>query len=315
MVLYHKSTLAYPPLGYDFCFAHFGVNYRYIRLTNFAFAHSFSTNWGEWRGEMSDPLASTEYTPSTIRTFLRTVFDEPDLAAFCYDYFPPVYQRFRVDMTLPAKVSLLTAHCQNHNSLDELLAQVQTFTPHKYAEFAHLLQETSQPSPDHRVSNRFRNIAIGVIALLLVISVGLFVRITPTAHPPDLTVERLWYTLNDETEQFIERGSFIEVESEDQLCLSRLIYRANGQTTPQDGAWGEAYLYKGDIDFDDGRIWDGRGQSVSQGFNELQTFIPNQKDACWKLEEGWDRLVIYLYHQYGTDYEIDDQFFVELRSK
>ncbi|MEW5956396.1 MAG: hypothetical protein AB1801_01635, partial [Chloroflexota bacterium] len=51
-----------------------------------------------------------------IRRQLNLTFDDPDLDAFCHDYFPGVFDRFSRGMRKDEKITLLLDHCRRSSS-------------------------------------------------------------------------------------------------------------------------------------------------------------------------------------------------------
>jgi len=142
---------------------------------------------------------------------------------------------------------------------------------------------------------------------------------TPTpgiSHSPQLIAERLWYTLNANEEQTVQREGVIQVVPGDQLCLVRLEYITDDTPGPNDTAHGEAYIRKPNVvscdsfDYDDGEYW--LGDPVGPGENELITINPRAGDGCWTIEDGWDRLVVALVHNGVFGWEVDHRLYVNL---
>jgi hypothetical protein len=142
---------------------------------------------------------------------------------------------------------------------------------------------------------------------------------TPTpgiSYSPQLIAERLWYTLNANGEQPVQREGVIQVMPGDQLCLVRLEYSTDDTPGPNDTAHGEAYIRKPSVmscdsfDYDDGEYW--IGDPVEPGENELTTINPREGDGCWTIEDGWDRLVVALVHNGTFGWEVDHRLYVNL---
>ncbi len=90
-----------------------------------------------------DP-AIQKYNISAIRRLLTEVFNDKELTVFCYEYFPAVHNNFASEMSFQKKVQLLIEYADRNNSFDELLSLVRVSNLDKFAEFAPLLQQTTQ---------------------------------------------------------------------------------------------------------------------------------------------------------------------------
>lgn len=75
------------------------------------------------------------YNTAAIRKLLIAAFDDEDFGPFCSDYYHDVYEQFALGMTMSQKVQLLLDYCADlPDGLDDLLQQVKSGNPDKYAE-------------------------------------------------------------------------------------------------------------------------------------------------------------------------------------
>jgi hypothetical protein len=95
-----------------------------------------------------EPLAPAAPSNAIIRQLLNEAFSDEDFAAFCFDNFPDVYDKFSTGMTKTQKILLLVEHSQHTNKIDELLKLVQKANPAKYAEYADKLYPAKTPAAD-----------------------------------------------------------------------------------------------------------------------------------------------------------------------
>jgi hypothetical protein len=64
-----------------------------------------------------------------VRNFILTHFNDDDVLALCYDYFPDVYNNFAHGMEKKRKVHALIEYCRNHGYWDDLLVVLERERP------------------------------------------------------------------------------------------------------------------------------------------------------------------------------------------
>lgn len=99
--------------------------------------------------------SKTKYNTAIIRRLLAEAFSDEDFKIFCYDHFPPVYDKFGSGMTFAAKIQLLIEHCEQNNLFAEFLSLVKKANPHKFVEFASELEQKLSNS-QRKVRNPFQ---------------------------------------------------------------------------------------------------------------------------------------------------------------
>jgi len=137
------------------------------------------------------------------------------------------------------------------------------------------------------------------------------------SHVPQLATDRLWYTVNDGPEQFVEKDGIIHVRERDRLCLLNLEFVVAGTPGEYDSAWAEAITHKPHKDKNDRWDWgdlrtlelDG---DMRRGQNELTKIDVWNSCGCWIIGRGWDGLRVFLLHSYRSGHEIDDVLHVSL---
>jgi hypothetical protein len=81
------------------------------------------------------PLQTHTYNTAQIRQFLQTYFNDADLDAFAFDYFPDVYEQFSVGMIKGLKIQLLLDSAVRYNNTEKLLAGLKRDRPYPYESF------------------------------------------------------------------------------------------------------------------------------------------------------------------------------------
>lgn len=74
----------------------------------------------------------TIYNRASIRELVTASFDDASLVAFCFDYFPSVYEQFSNALTRTVKIQLLLEYCFRHGKADVLLSQLKRANPYQY---------------------------------------------------------------------------------------------------------------------------------------------------------------------------------------
>jgi hypothetical protein len=72
---------------------------------------------------------------SVLRELVNAALGDEELANFCFDYYPAVYEKFAAGQTRSARVRMLVEHAQRQNLIRELLQRIQERNPSQYASF------------------------------------------------------------------------------------------------------------------------------------------------------------------------------------
>lgn len=72
---------------------------------------------------------------TAIRQLLTDAFGDEELRAFCFDYFPEVYERFGSSQVKGDRVQTLFEYCYRVGKLPLLLERLEQKNPAKYAQF------------------------------------------------------------------------------------------------------------------------------------------------------------------------------------
>ena len=94
------------------------------------------------------------YNMAAVRELVTAAFGSEELAAFCSDYFPAVYEELTDGQTKTAQVLLLVNYARRQQRLDELLQRVRDENPGQYAAFTDRLTTTpvgSEPAASDRL--------------------------------------------------------------------------------------------------------------------------------------------------------------------
>jgi formylglycine-generating enzyme required for sulfatase activity len=86
--------------------------------------------------------------PSTaeIRQFLTEAFNDEELTALCFDFFPEVKENFAAGMTKQQKILALLEYCQHREVMPNLLAALQRVRPEQYKRRFPQAQRVETPS-------------------------------------------------------------------------------------------------------------------------------------------------------------------------
>ncbi|MCP4415033.1 MAG: SUMF1/EgtB/PvdO family nonheme iron enzyme, partial [Chloroflexi bacterium] len=89
-------------------------------------------------------------TPKQLRDFINSYFDESELIAFCFDYFPEMYDGFSGKMSKTTKIMTLIEYCRQRNLMEDLLVSLQQERETQYQQtFApRERQKPISPSPE-----------------------------------------------------------------------------------------------------------------------------------------------------------------------
>jgi hypothetical protein len=126
--------------------------------------------------------APQEYDLARIRKLLSRAFTAPELRRFCQDrpVFSPVLEWFGPSQSFADWVDALIDYCQTNMLFPELLEEVRKVKPRRFAAHEPYIwqKETSIPPPR---GNQFRaKVAIGALAVLLTVTIGLLIYLAAT---------------------------------------------------------------------------------------------------------------------------------------
>ena len=79
-----------------------------------------------------DDRSYAGWDTGAIRQLLSAAFDDEELIAFCYDYFPPVCDKFGVGMSKERKVQCLLDHAVRNDQVARLLELLRELRAHQY---------------------------------------------------------------------------------------------------------------------------------------------------------------------------------------
>ncbi len=96
-------------------------------------------------GPIEDTSNNKSYNPAAISKLMNVVLSDDDLPIFCYNYFPPVYEKFASGTAHLWKVQLLIDHCKRHNQFDKLLTHIAEINPTQYEKFITSITHSSKP--------------------------------------------------------------------------------------------------------------------------------------------------------------------------
>lgn len=100
-----------------------------------------------------------DFDTAAIRRFLMQFFDDPELTALCFDYFPQVYNEFTVGMEKGQKALLLVGSCRRQGRLPDLLAALERERPSLYPQHLASIPHP-EPAPPEPVQRNPRQVFI-----------------------------------------------------------------------------------------------------------------------------------------------------------